>query len=176
MLKYLLMTVLFLPAISAADVPKHQQAEVEHLLTFIMQSQCEIVRNGIPHNAESAIKHIKAKYDYYRDDIKTTEDFIQYSATKSTLSGKYYLVTCEGSQPVKTQDWLLSELNKARNKIASQNVTNVKICKSPRPQMCTMEYVPVCAQLEGNMTKTYASGCNACSDKNVISYKADTCK
>ena len=55
-------------------------------------------------------------YDYFRDRIETTEEFIEYSATKSTTSGKYYIVICEGQPPIRTQEWLLRELDSYRKK------------------------------------------------------------
>ena len=47
-------------------------------------------------------------------------------------------------------------------------------CTDPRPQMCTMEYLPVCARIGEDSSaewKTYASGCSACSDPKVTVYK-----
>ena len=53
----------------------------------------------------------------YRDDVKSlmvgtlmTEAFIKYSATKSTMSGKYYTVKCPDGKEIRSQDWLLEEL------------------------------------------------------------------
>ena len=34
-------------------------------------------------------------------------------------------------------------------------------CADPRPQVCTMEYAPVCADLIAGSTKEYSSPCNA---------------
>ena len=48
-------------------------------------------------------------------------------------------------------------------------------CSEPRPQVCTMEYNPVCATLFVGGTKQYASSCNACADDAVSSYLADVC-
>ena len=56
------------------------------------------------------------KYDYFKDDIKSSEDFIKYSATKSTMSGDYYKVTCPEKKTIKTKDWLLLELKQFRDK------------------------------------------------------------
>ncbi len=53
---------------------------------------------------------------------------------------------------------------------------NVIQCTEPRPQMCTMEYLPVCANLRDGTKRTYASGCVACSDANVVSYRPDRCE
>jgi hypothetical protein len=97
-----------------ADVSQEQAAEVEHLLAYVEGSGCTFIRNGDQHATADSVSHIMKKYDYYRDDIKTTEDFISYSATKSVLSGKYYTVNCPGSETQRTQDWLLAELERYR--------------------------------------------------------------
>jgi hypothetical protein len=98
-----------------ADVPENQVKEVEHLLEFVKYSDCVIDRNGTRYPAVRAFEHIQKKYDYFRDDINNTEEFIEYSATKSTMSGKYYTVTCAGEKTVNTSDWLITELKRFRS-------------------------------------------------------------
>ena len=49
-------------------------------------------------------------------------------------------------------------------------------CEQPRPRVCTMEYLPVCAALSAGDKKTYASGCNACADIAVSSYVDGACE
>ena len=97
-----------------ADVPAAQMHEVNHLFAFIKNSACIINRNGTDYPAEKSLQHIKKKYDYFRDEIKSTEDFIALAASKSTMSGEHYRVTCPGEKTVNTQTWLLSELKKYR--------------------------------------------------------------
>ena len=180
MKKYLFVLNLFFSTLSYADVPPHQLAEVKHLLNFVKNSECTINRNGTDHAGNKGVEHIQMKYDYFKDDIKTTEDFIKYSATKSTMSGSYYTVKCPEKNIIKSQDWLLTELKRYRSQskesIKNAASDNTTVCKEPRPQICTMEYVPVCAKLKDNTFKTFASGCSACSDKNVILYKAEKCQ
>lgn len=48
-------------------------------------------------------------------------------------------------------------------------------CTSPRPQVCTMEYAPVCAQLAGAQQQEYSSACNACADDAVSGYVSGVC-
>ena len=48
-------------------------------------------------------------------------------------------------------------------------------CSEPRPQVCTMEYAPVCATLAKGGTADYSSGCNACADDAVSSYEQGQC-
>ena len=46
-------------------------------------------------------------------------------------------------------------------------------CKNPRPQICTMQYAPVCGK---PTNKTYGNGCAACRDSNVFYYVRGKCK
>ena len=111
----LLYGLLYLGGSAIADVPDDQVVEVEHLLAHVESSGCTFIRNGDQHAAADSVSHIMKKYDYYRDDIKNTEDFISYSATRSVLSGKYYTVSCPGQETMRTQDWLMAELKHYRN-------------------------------------------------------------
>lgn len=49
-------------------------------------------------------------------------------------------------------------------------------CTEPRPQICTREYRPVCAQTRNGSFKTYATGCTACSDSDVAGYVDGACE
>lgn len=93
-----------------ADVPPGQEAEVEYLLVYLENSGCNMVRNGKTFSGEEGGNHVRRKYEYFRDDISSTEEFIELSATKSTMSGKTYQVHCPGEPPIDSADWLLEEL------------------------------------------------------------------
>ncbi len=162
-----------------ADVSGDQLKEVNHLLEFVRASNCIVNRNGDKHDSQKAADHIESKYDYFRDDIKSTEDFIKYAATKSTMSGKYYMVACSGKKEIKTQEWLLDELSRfrfvSRSSFTRRPQTKTTTCTEPRPEICTMQYLPVCASLKDASVKTYSSGCSACSDASVVSYMPEEC-
>jgi len=52
-------------------------------------------------------------------------------------------------------------------------------CTEPRPEICTMDYTPVCGlqRVSGSeQWKTYSNACTACSDSTVIGYKKDACE
>lgn len=49
------------------------------------------------------------------------------------------------------------------------------VCTDPRPQVCTMEYNPVCGNLLAGGRQDYSSGCNACADEAVSSYEQGSC-
>ena len=83
--------------------------EIASLLLFIEQSECTFIRNGKHYDALKAREHIEKKYTYYKERITTAEDFILYSATKSSITGEPYMVICNGVNMV-TSDWLNAEL------------------------------------------------------------------
>ena len=91
--------------------------EITHLLTFVEKTECSYHRNGSEHNGNEARQHIQKKYDYYRDDIKTAEDFIAYSATKSLISGQKYTIACVGEKVQFSDEWLKKELNRYRSEL-----------------------------------------------------------
>ena len=94
----------------AADVPESQIGEVQYLIDYLRTSDCGMIRNGKLHDGAAAARHVQRKYDYFRDDISSTEGFIELAATKSTRSGRLYQVQCPGGAPVSSADWLLEEL------------------------------------------------------------------
>lgn len=100
---------------SVCAVNTDMQQEIDHLLKFVAMTDCHYIRNGSEYNGKEAVNHIKRKYDYFKDEIDSTEKFIELSASKSTMSGKYYMVKCDGKPKIRSQQWLLRELGKYRN-------------------------------------------------------------
>ena len=49
------------------------------------------------------------------------------------------------------------------------------VCEEPRPEVCTMDYRPVCGTLADGSVKTYSNGCGACSDAAVTSWVENAC-
>lgn len=90
-------------------------AEIDHLLSYIAASPCAFIRNGVAYGGAQAAAHIKDKYEYYRSEIHSTEDFIALAATRSALSGQLYLVQCEAAA-VPAAEWLKKELTALRRR------------------------------------------------------------
>ena len=49
-------------------------------------------------------------------------------------------------------------------------------CPKPRPQICTMEYVPVCGRDQAGKLKTYANACTACANSRIEAYRKAACE
>ena len=111
----------FLFAIQASAANTNMHIEIEHLLQFVKNTDCAYERNGEKHSGVEAAKHIQKKYDYYEDDIDSAEKFIELSASKSTMSGKPYLIYCPNQEVITSQAWLRFALTQYRQRQAQSN-------------------------------------------------------
>ena len=105
-----LLAILLLGDAASAGLSPGQRAEIDHLLNFVRQSNCKMFRNGKLYGGVAAAAHIEKKFDYYLDEIHSTEKFVELSATRSLLSGKFYMVRCGDGDRIRARDWLLREL------------------------------------------------------------------
>jgi len=106
---FCIVAVLALP-IAAQVGPAHAAEEntakvIEFLIEQVEDSHLTFIRNGEKHSSKEAAKHIYRKYQHFKSQIKTPEDFIRICASKSLVSGEPYLVvTPQG--PVTLEGWL----------------------------------------------------------------------
>jgi hypothetical protein len=112
----LLLAVLALPAARAA-APATAQTEINYLLQFVATSGCRFYRNGSWFDASAAQAHLREKYQFLAqaNRIHSAEDFIEQAATKSSISGQPYQVSCGGAGPVTSSRWLQAVLAALRN-------------------------------------------------------------
>jgi hypothetical protein len=88
--------------------------EIAYLLKYIRESPCTFIRNGSPYDGAAAAEHVEAKYEHFKREIKSTEDFIDRAATKSLLSGEPYEVQCGGAARTEAAGWLRGVLRSYR--------------------------------------------------------------
>jgi len=98
----------------SVSTPASTADEVEHLIGYIAASDCTFVRNGSDYDAGAAAEHIRMKFDYGRDSIETSEQFIEFAATRSYLTRIPYRVECAGHEQL-SADWLTTELIRYRS-------------------------------------------------------------
>jgi Family of unknown function (DUF5329) len=113
--------LLFSSAVCAADPSAATEAEIAHLFTYLVTSDCEFYRNGSWYPTPEASAHIKRKYEYLRRRglVSTAESFIERAASASSMSGKPYLVKCAEREPVESASWLGEELERYRRQRGS---------------------------------------------------------
>ena len=89
--------------------------EIEHLFEYIASSGCTFQRNGSLHDSSAASAHLRKKYAHTQRWVKTSEDFIRFTATQSSISGQPYTVIC-GAVESPTAQWLTEELDRFRRR------------------------------------------------------------
>jgi Family of unknown function (DUF5329) len=106
------------PAVSAPS--QEVSREVDHLLQYIGQSDCDFYRNGSWYDGRRASAHLRLKYEYLsqRHQIATAEDFIEKAATRSSLTSRLYKVRCAGGAEGPINPWLGEELVRYRTSMA----------------------------------------------------------
>lgn len=95
-------------------------AEINALLKTIEQTECQFYRNNRRYPGIEAAEHVRNKYHDFKAEIDTTEEFIELCASKSSLTGKPYTITCDGQKSINSQEWLQEKLQRYRaGKISS---------------------------------------------------------
>lgn len=114
------LTVLFLltPCLLRGEQIDTVDKTVLHLIDHVAESGLTFIRNNDRYTAVEAAEHMNKKYQHFRKDINTPEDFIERCASRSLLSGKAYLVINEQNEHVRTSEWLELELADYRERNA----------------------------------------------------------
>ena len=110
--KALLLSILLPLSATGQNAP----SEINQLFRALEASGCSFNRNGSWYNASEASAHLHRKYDYLAKKglAKSAESFIDLAASKSSMSGKPYLVRCGTAAPVESRSWFLGKLAQLR--------------------------------------------------------------
>ena len=112
-----------------------------------------------------------------KDGIVVTEGSIltpQYSKVKNLRERAIWIgSSCQIEEKKNRLDETMKPDQSTENENGDQNV---KECPKIRPEVCTQDYRPVCAELESGDMKTYSNGCNACTHPDVTGYRDGACE
>ena len=115
MKRFLLLIIfscLLAPGLPASSAPEDENLKetIDYLVEFARTSDVVFIRNDKEHSAEEAASHMLRKYGYAKRKVRTAEDFIEYCAAKSTMSGKPYHVRLKDGRTITSAEWLLAAL------------------------------------------------------------------
>lgn len=105
----IILSVASRPAYAAQPQPGLEQT-VQYLLEYVSGSGLTFIRNASEYSGQEAAEHMKNKYEHFKDKISTAEDFIDWAASKSLMTGRPYLVIMENGTTIPTRDWLATVL------------------------------------------------------------------
>lgn len=109
-----LCAVLFLPSVAhAQDKELTETGKIEALIRIVEGLEGAVfIRNGTQYDCRKAAEHLRSKWQWKRKEIKTARDFIRLAASRSSISGRPYLIRFKDGREVKSGDFLLAELLK----------------------------------------------------------------
>jgi hypothetical protein len=99
------------------QTPKLSEKEkIEYLLEALENSNLIFIRNGDEYSSKDAKSHMQKKLEYAGNRITNVDQFINYLATKSSISGKPYYVKYPDGKKVQSSVWMRELLNKLEEK------------------------------------------------------------
>ena len=107
---------LFAAATAFAEaLPASERTKIETLIASVEKHPgATFVRNGKAYKPATAAKFLRGKWDDRAKDIRNAEDFIVKVASKSSTTGRPYLVRFSDGREVLTADFFRAELAKLR--------------------------------------------------------------
>lgn len=100
------------PIIGAAET---MNVEIDYLLETVAESDCTFIRNGKEYAAIAARDHLQMKRERGRKYYESTEQFIDRIASKSSWSGKPYMIRCADTE-ITASEWFTRALADFRAK------------------------------------------------------------
>jgi len=91
------------------------KATCEHLILAVENSGLTFIRNNNRATGDKAAQHIRRKYEHFQDEITSPEEFIEFTATRSLMTGKAYEVVLADGQRMPLKDWMLGILQLYRD-------------------------------------------------------------
>ncbi|MHC4937945.1 MAG: DUF5329 family protein [Planctomycetota bacterium] len=86
---------------------------IEALLDAMRESEGLVfIRNGREYGAGKAADHLRRKWDTTAGRIRTAEQFIELLATKSSMSGKAYMIRLRDGTLIPSAEWLAERLRR----------------------------------------------------------------
>ena len=116
-LRLLLGLVFVLSSSTQTFAAESLEQTIDYLIDYVGKSNATFIRNGISHTPAEGVAHIKAKYEHFKSEIKTPQDFIRLSASKSLLTGKPYLVRTPDGKEMHLDAWLTNALKHHRDQL-----------------------------------------------------------
>jgi hypothetical protein len=94
--------------------PVRAAESLEQTIAFLLHrieiADATFIRNGQAHTPQEAVAHVRAKYEHFKEQIKTPEDFIRLAATESLMTGQPYLVRTRDGREIPLNAWLTDAL------------------------------------------------------------------
>jgi hypothetical protein len=114
----------------SAPVRLTERQKIDRMLELLAASDAVFIRNGEEHSGNEAAAHLRTKLNSAGDLIPSARAFIEQIASKSSASGKPYMVRPKGKDPVESGAWFTELLRGIENPGATAAGETVSAGKS----------------------------------------------
>ena len=104
---------------SAIELTEAQK--IDKLIAYIADTEAKFIRNGNEYSGVDAAKHLRMKREKAGKKITTAKQFIDYLASKSSMSGEPYLMKFKNGSTLPVRDILYHQLKKLETIKSSVN-------------------------------------------------------
>lgn len=84
--------------------------EIDYLLATVGDSSCTFIRNGKRYSSKDAQEHLQTKRKRGKRYFDSADEFIERLASKSSMSGKMYLIQCGENEEQPSGEWFAARL------------------------------------------------------------------
>jgi hypothetical protein len=111
------LVMLAAPPAQSQDKPQSEKQKIEALIKHIEElKDAKFIRNDAEHDAKTAAKFLRGKWESDEKEIKTAKDFIEKAASKSSTSGKPYMMRLKDGKRITSREYLMEQLKKLEEK------------------------------------------------------------
>ncbi len=93
-----------------------ERQKIQRLITALEEADVTFIRNQKEYTASEGAAHIRQKYRTVQQKLLSVEQFIENVATRSSATGKDYLIKLPDGSTVKAGDWLREQADKLDEK------------------------------------------------------------
>lgn len=114
MLRLFILTISLFIFLQTPSSAEDLGSTIQYLLDYVKDSDVVFIRNNQEHTSHEAAAHMQRKYTHFKDKIRTPEDFIRLTGTKSLITGKHYQIRTKDGVTMPAQRWLEGILEEYR--------------------------------------------------------------
>ena len=108
-----LFAILALCSVVANAQDTVERKKIDYLISSVENLQgAKFIRNGSEYNGKEAAKHLRMKLQNAGVKVLTADDFIQICASKSSISGKPYMIRLSDGKTIKSEEYFREKLMK----------------------------------------------------------------
>ena len=100
---------LFSGALSAQD--NIERKKIEFLISSVENLKgAKFIRNGAEYDGKEAAEHLRMKLQKAGGKVQTADDFIRLCASKSSITGKPYMIRLSDGKTIKSEEYFREKL------------------------------------------------------------------